>query len=391
MWESGEAGAKRSRLHAVAMTSDIWCRMCGHSETLQRALRADDKCPACGANVYRRKGPPPSPRTHVGQVVRALFSLRGVFFLVGLAIVSEAASFHYALVVPALMMLTLASLKLATRAMRVDTSPKSEGVEFPEVSAEELFDRTALLPALVFALVFLVVPGVLFTIAWPEHREQKPPTRNAAQDMADLALGITPPASPPQHARAHDDDADGDEPGDLSGFDDAQVDPALQAAIASANKRAPPPRANEAPPVHEDEDTSVLDDAHASLGGLAPALMGLALLLLLYAPMALVMFLRTGTTWALFFVPQGIATIVSDVKAYAGLCAFAVPAFGSKILLDRVADALPFYVEPFLLVPRNALILVAWGVCGLYVRQRARTFDMPVDEDDWVPHTPMQR
>jgi hypothetical protein len=291
---------------------------------------------------------------------------------------SMAGKIHYVLWIASMVMITLASLKLAVRAMNV----KGE-IEFPEVSPEELFDRSALLPAGVFALLFLVLPAVLFEIAIPS-----PPPKSAFDSLAPKD-GARVKGMPSQDdldaladygnpsAYVHEGDADVPP--------EAEIDPALRDAVAKV-ERAQKKRAPSAEERAPDAEVSFTRELHDDTKRVGWLLVLAALALFLYAPMALVMFLRTGSTWAFLFVPQGIAAIAQDVRAYAGLAAIAVPAFGLKVGIDRLVEALPFYVEPLLLFPRSALILVAWGACGLYVRQRARDFDMPVDVDDWVAH-----
>jgi hypothetical protein len=359
--------------------ADIWCRSCGHNETLTRALRGDDVCPACGGNIYRRKGEPPRPSTHVVEVLKALLTLRGIFFLIGLNLIALAGNLQPALAIAAAVMLTLASLKLAVRAMNIG----NDGLEFPEVSPEELFDRRALLPAGVFAILFLVIPVLCIDAAFPP-----PASKHDADAMGMLGVpaghkhGAAPAGDAPDlgidfsqlEKMASNNGAPGDN----------DVDPALRDAMAKAH-------VGDADP-DDDDDTGAKVAGHASphkahTTGMSWGLLALGIFLLAYAPMALVMFLRTGSTWALFFIPQGVKTILDDTKAYAGLALFAVPAFAGQVLLDRVIAMVPFYVGPIFLLPKTALILVGWGVCGLYVRQRARAFDMPVDTDDWVPHT----
>lgn len=260
---------------------DIWCKACGHKESLQRALRADEACPVCNAGICKRRGAPPSPASHARHLFAALLSMRGVMFIGAVAIFASVPDWRARAI--AAVMLTLGAIKLAMRAMKVERD-----IEFPELSSDELFDFSAIIPAIAFSLTFLITPWVL------------------------VMFGL---------------DAD---------------------------------------------DTK----QKAMLGGAA--------FLVAFAPMALVMYLRTGTAFALFFFPQGLAAIASDVKGYVGLCMFAVPALAGVVVLDSLS--LPFYYAPLVQLPRVALVLLTWGFCGLYVRSRAREFDVPCDDFDWTPH-----
>lgn len=259
---------------------DIWCKACGHRESLQRALRADESCPVCNAGVFKRHGAP-SPTSHARHLMASLLSMRGVMFVGAVALFASVPDWRARAL--ASIMLTLGGIKLAMRAMKVERE-----IEFPELSPEELFDFSAIIPAIAFSLTFLIAPWVLV----------------------------------------------------LFGLDAEGVRRTLM------------------------------------LSGAA--------FLVAFAPMALVMYLRTGTSFALFLLPQGIAAIASDVKGYVGLCTLAVPALVGVVVLDSLP--LPFYYAPLLQLPRVTLVLLAWGLCGLYVRSRAREYDVPCDDFDWTPH-----
>jgi hypothetical protein len=339
--------------------NDILCKKCGHFETLSRAPRMDDTCPACGSGIYRRLGPAPDPLSHVGQLFRALASLRGVFFVVGVAVLGALP--HITLWIAAAVMITLASLKLAGRAMNVT---HKDGIEFPEVSPDELFDRSALVPAGIFATLFLFVPRLLFSFAFvaPEERDDFWGADSHEQHAADPSI----------------DTVDGD---GWQWQDEAPQDPALAAALADIQKmqKAQTEPSGAAAPSVVPSVTTKKPHGAMRFG----ALFG-ALALFLYAPMALVSYLRTGSTWALFFIPNGIVTIAQDLRGYARLSVVAVTAFVLAYGLDSLTHEWPFWAGPLVLMPRNALQLIAWGACGLYVRSRARQLDMPVDGDDWV-------
>lgn len=354
--------------------NDIRCKSCGHFETLPRPPRADDVCPACGAGVFRREGPAPDPLSHVGVLVRAMGSLGGVLFIVGVALIASVP--HMTLRALAAVMITLASLKLAIRAMNVT---RKDGIGFPEVSPEELFDRSALLPAGVFAIVFTLLPRLLFATAFA-------PSEGRLDD--ELVMQGAEPSLLDHDGAEEFPSLDDDETAWEDAFDEEPEDPALAQAIAAARKesaRAEPPSGNSAPPTAAVALTRppVVDDG-ARPRGLRVAVLLLALMLFLYAPMALVSYLRSGSAWALFNIPQGILDIAKDPRGYARLCAVAVTAFVVGFAFDTLTVDWPFYAAPLAHIPRNTVQLFAWGVCGLYVRSRARQLAMPVDDDDWV-------
>jgi hypothetical protein len=348
-------------------SNDILCKKCGHFESLSRAPRADDACPACGSGIYRRLGPSPDPLSHVGQLFRALGSLRGVFFVIGVAFLGSVP--HVTLWLASAVMITLASLKIANRAMNVT---RKDPIEFPEVSPDELFDRAALMPAGMFALLFLFVPRILFSFAF------------VAPSDRDEFWG----------AEQSDDDGATAQAGDEAGWEWNEdepappEDPALAAALEKVQREHGAKQQDLAAALKSADDAATPDGIEkAPKKAAAPVrwlyLLG-ALALFFYAPMALVSYLRTGSTWALFFIPQGVLAIAGDARGYARLSAVAVTAFVLAFGLDTLTHDWPFWAGPLALIPRNALQLVAWGACGLYVRSRARQLDMPVDGDDWV-------
>jgi len=354
--------------------NEIYCKSCQHFEALPRAPRSDDVCPACGAGVYRREGPAPDPISHLGELVRAMGSLSGVLFIVGVALIASVP--HVTLRALAAVMITLASLKLAVRAMNVS---RKDGIGFPEVSPEELFDRSALLPATVFAVVFALLPRLMITIAIgaPDDSDVHAEDPAVHAFLEDDGTDVEAPIG--EDATWHDDD------------DEEQVDAALAEAIAAAQRE----RAREAgvasatlepqrPPASTTTARATSVDDGAGSPSMRVAFMLLALALFFYAPMALVSFLRSGSTWAILSVPRGISDIAQDPRGYARLCAVAVTALVVGLAVDVLTIDWPFYAAPLVHIPRNAVQLFAWGVCGLYVRSRARQLSMPIDGDDWV-------
>ena len=190
--------------------------------------------------------------------------------------------------------------------------------------------------------------------------------------------------------------ADGDDGAWQDDNEPPPPDPALAAALAAAEKKHG--KAQGASDLAAAGDASKDAQRAQARQGKKPGasvrfgfLLG-ALALFLYAPMALVSYLRTGSTWALLFVPQGVMTISQDLRAYGRLAAVAVSAFAGAFLLDAITYDWPFYATPLALIPKNVLQLVAWGACGLYVRARARQLGMPVDDEDWtlLTRTPAQ-
>src|SRR5687768_11251105 len=134
--------------------AEIFCKRCAHHEELGRGLRVDEKCPACGNGVQRRVARV-GPASHVHRLLGAILSVRGIFFLVAFAAIGTIPI--GALAAGSVLLLFLGSLRLALKAMSVGADGK---IAFPEVSAEELFDKSMLVPALFFVLVFVWVPPI---------------------------------------------------------------------------------------------------------------------------------------------------------------------------------------------------------------------------------------
>jgi hypothetical protein len=340
---------------------EIWCKKCNHHEALGRAIRPDEACPACGGAVYVRRTAPPTPQSHAGVLMRSLLSGRALMFVAFVTLVGMVPDFRARALAAA--MVTLAGLKLAMRAMRVG----QDGVEFPELSFEELFDVKAVLPSVVFSLVFLLAPTLLLGFALATTVVEEPVMSSATEEGADDA--DAPPAG------FDDDDA----------WEEAPADPALAAALAGTARRS----TDDARAAGERTDTEEAREPRpktrpSGLSGARTAACVVAFLLFAFAPIALVLYLRTGTTWALFLVPQGVSAISADPKGYLALCLLVWPAFVAQLGLDALTSALPFYLDPIAVVPRTFAVLLVWGLCGLYVRSRAREFDMPIDDEDWA-------
>ena len=124
----------------------------------------------------------------------------------------------------------------------------------------------------------------------------------------------------------------------------------------------------------------------STLPSLSLALLALAALLLLWAPMALVMYLRTGATVGLVWLPGGLQLIARDPIGYALLLVLVGSSLIVQIGANLALAALPFFVEFPVHVVKGIAVLGGWGLCGLYIRGHARTLDFPCDDDDWVAH-----
>lgn len=320
---------------------ELHCRKCGAHLWLSRV--APDQSCDCGAGLFRRQGDPPRPATHWRQIVNSFFTLRGVLFFAGVAVFGSLPVGLAQRI--AAVLVYLAAMKLATRAMKVT---RAEPVQFPEVSAEELFDFAALVPAAVFVLLFNWLPPILMAFGAsgvldlaPEVRDEPAVVEVPAADDPDDDEGFAALPSPP----------------------DPVSDPATDPAWAAGGEA----------------------DEGGGVAGLVAIAIGL--LLLAWAPMALVLYLRTGTTFGYFHVPEGINMLRADPRGYLVLAALVLPTLGVRFIADLMQAALPFFLAPPIVVVKAAAIILGWGLAGLYVRQHARTFDMPIDDDDWVLHT----
>ncbi len=376
--------------------AEVYCKRCLHHEELGRPLRPNEQCPSCGAGVYRKRPSTPRPATHFPKVLRAIFSLRGIFFLgffsfLGMFPIGISAS-------AAIIMLFLGSLKLGIKTMTMT----SGRIEFPEVSAEELFDYHALIPAIVFVIFFVWAPPLLagyaasgiFSLTGDDDDGpslfSKGHTAATAVDGAKGAKGEEGAAADGMPQK----DLTGGM-GDLMGKN-GTVNPTVAAALEQAGLPADTKldsaslqkmlggaggvglAAPAAPVPHRRAHGHI--DAPRAVAGAA------ALFLFLWAPMALVLYLRTSSTLAMFFLPGGLRTVQHDPSGYLALCFFVLPVLALRVGADALTTALPFFVSPPILFVKGAVVLFAWALCGLYVRQHARAFDLPVDDDDWVPH-----
>lgn len=339
-------------------TVELFCRRC-KSRRFEPRPSPDLAC-ECGAGLFRRNGEPPRPATHWLQIAQSFFTLRGALFF-GTVAIMGALPVGLAQRLAAVLVY-LAAIKMATRAMKVT---RSEPIQFPEVSADELFDFSALIPAVVFVVIFTWAPPILLAFG------------------VSGALDFTPEAREPPAMVASGFDVDG--PG-AAGFEPSEVEDGPFGTRVEVYRGS-----TDGAHLADDVDDKRL--AHKDIedrGGIglwSAAALVLGLLLLAWAPMALVLYLRTGTTFGFFHVPGGVAALRADPRGYLVLAALVLPTLGARFIADVLQGALPFVLAPPLVAGKAAAILLGWGVAGLYVRQHARAYDMPIDDDDWVLFT----
>ena len=381
--------------------AEIYCKRCLHHEELGRPLRVDEACPNCGAGVHRRKGKAPRPSSHIGAVLRAIFSLRGVFFLIGFSLIGMVPI--GALAWASIIMLFLGSLKLAIKSMNTAGGK----VEFPEVSPEELLDKSALIPALAFVFAFVWAPPILlaytasgaFTLSptkadFQETHDLGPPAASAlTTSTSTSSKGAKRRAAIPEMA---------DLPGGIPGMNaDGTIDPQMMKALEQAgiSPDVIAQAQKEGGGVDPKALTKALEDtpapaphlrvkAELDASRIFTALFGL--FLFFWAPMALILYLRTSSTVAMFHVVAGARTIWNDVGGYVVLCMLVLPALAMRFLIDLYSST-SIISSPPLLFLKGVVVLLSWALCGLYVRQHARAFDMPVDDDDWTPNVVVPR
>ncbi|HEY4223485.1 MAG TPA: hypothetical protein VGO62_19140, partial [Myxococcota bacterium] len=327
--------------------AEIYCKRCLHHEELGRPLRADETCPACGAGVHRRKGKAPRPLTHFPAVLRAIFSLRGIAFLVVFSLFGMIPIGPLAWA--SIIMLFLGSLKLAMKTM----SMVDGKVAFPEVSPEELFDKSALIPALAFVFLFVWTPPILLAFAASGVFTIDPgislPTSPTSSTPAAVALAPAPKT-------AHNKKDPGGELGALGAFDGTGgLDPAAvndmlaKAGISQedlAKAQADPQGFAKALQSAPSPDLTPHLRAQTELDAPRVACGILGLLLFLWAPMALVLYLRTSSTLAMVWVPAGARTMMRDPGGYFVLCFLVLPALAARFLIDAYTSTTLIAMPP---------------------------------------------
>jgi hypothetical protein len=360
--------------------AEIYCKRCLHHEELGRALKADEKCPACGAGVHRRNGKPPRPSTHFVLVLRAILSWRGLGFLVVFSLFGMIPV--GALAWAAIIMLFLGGLKLALKSMQVVGGK----IEFPEISPEELLDKSALVPALAYVFLFVWLPPILIAFGISGAF-----TLDPAEDLAN--------AHAVHKSTKHVDAASSDDAMSqaLANFGGGNLGNggAIDPQIASALKQAGVPSdALQGGKLDEATLKKALEDApgpqprlknHVDIDAIGALCIALGVLLFLWAPMAVVLYLRTSSTVAMLYVPAGVRTMLNDPLGYLELCLFVLPALAFRFFVDAYTST-TLIAAPWFLAAKGAAVLVSWALCGLYVRSHARAFELPVDDDDWTPH-----
>lgn len=321
---------------------EAYCRRCGFWEQNHAADRGDPTCPRCQAGLWKRKGPSPSPANHFGVLVSAIFSFPGILFMVVYAVLAAMPLPIYGKALVSLL-LFMGAVKMAYRAM----STEHGRIAFPSLDPRELAE-SSLVPVVVFSLVFMLLPAFLLHLALNPDTD-----RDVMRDRAEYTV----PAVRGSHVKVGN-----------------PQDSSAEMVEETRDK----PTEQHPQPLKKKSLLRRMDKVSWA------ALLG-ALALLLYSAMALVLFLRDNSTWSMFRVDVGLNVIGRDVGGYLVLA-------GMVVALNAVrffTDLEPLHRSILLSIPVNAvkavLTLVAYGVCGLYARQKARLLDVPCDDDDWIP------
>jgi hypothetical protein len=359
---------------------EIWCKTCGHyDEDIGRPIASDEKCPQCDAGVHRRVGRRIEPFRHFDELFRAIFSLNGIIFLAVFALFGSLPIGIAQRI--AIVLLTLASLKFAVHAMQVT---RDKGVTFPELSLDDLFDLRALLPSILFTILFVWVPPflVLVGLGLTVYEMSSPlPTADMGMEVMDEELAKMEQAQWEAMQQQWLDD------GSYGAPPPPPKDPALAAALEETGYDEATDDGEEEQLQRHAGEVEPQASGGVSLGGVG--LMALALLLLLWAPMALVVYLRSGSTFGLFWLPAGIGIGRRDPRGYASLAVLVIGSIGAQVAANALIGALPFFIAPPIVAAKAVVVLLTWGLCGLYIRSNARLLNFPVDEDDWEPNVSM--
>jgi len=114
----------------------------------------------------------------------------------------------------------------------------------------------------------------------------------------------------------------------------------------------------------------------------------ISLLLLAYAPLALVLMLKSNSVVGMLDLPTAIRVIRHDPGGYFFIGLMVLGSFGLTFLLTTIWDAarFPASIAAYLLVVPGLGFTVpfAFGLCGLYVRSKARLFQVACDEEEWT-------
>jgi hypothetical protein len=110
--------------------------------------------------------------------------------------------------------------------------------------------------------------------------------------------------------------------------------------------------------------------------------------------MALLLYLRSNTAAGMFSLPAAIGLVTTDPRGSAFLSALVLVALGVRFALHAMTAGLGLVAAlamGFVLAPvEAALVLLAFGLCGLFVRSKARLLRVACDEDDWEPGVLLQ-
>ncbi|MFH1809085.1 MAG: hypothetical protein ABIJ09_10095 [Pseudomonadota bacterium] len=270
---------------------DVYCRRCQLWEQRARPPQRGETCLQCGAVLHRRRRRSPAPSTHWRALIDAIRSTKGIMFLVLYAVFVGLATMIGRPYLAALL-LYAGAVRLAWRSMNM----QGNSIEFPELSAQDLFNGSVMFGVAVFTVSFVVAPLVLLQLAF-----------------AGVAVSI-------------------------------------------------------------------------------PVAIAVAVLFFAYAPMALLLFLRSSSAAGMLALPAAIGLVSADPRGYGFLAILVLSSLGIRLALGALVGMfglvgrLGFSV---LLAPVEAtFVLVAFGLCGLFVRSHARSLQVPCDEDDWEPLGP---
>jgi len=356
---------------------EVHCKRCNHWNP-NHGARQSHVCPGCEGGLSRRKGLPPSPSSHFKPLVAGILSLSGIILLAIYALMEAAPIARVRALGAAI--LYVGAIKLAWRAMNTEKGV----IRFPELDPRGFLSDSPLGAVLLYVLLFVWVPAGLVQVgASADMGGYAPeiPTLSAEEleEEAEQAAWQKEVSAGRDVPLAHNEE-EGEEAGEAA----PERTPSVTAAEEREHKKLVEEMKVELQRKHVAE-VAAAKAARKKLLGARIGLILLAAVLLLYAAMALVLFLRSNTGWGMFDVRAAFHVIKLDPRGYFTLSAIIVGINAVRF----VADLPIFHSSIFLVIPvglvKGFLTLVAYGLCGLYVRQHARVLGIPCDEEDWEP------
>lgn len=344
---------------------EVACKRCSFWNPAAIPASAMRPCPNCGSALFRKKDDAPDVKGHAKALAATVFSVGGVLVLLIYSVLMALPLWRVRIV--AALVLYVTSVKLAWSAMNA----QGGRIKFPELDPREFFG-TSLIPLVVYAVVFVSLPTLGLAVAWDKdplgwHAD----AQGRLLDAHQTERGAAATAEEEGHEAELDEaafDDDGEPTAEtLAKWEEQreQAEARNAQAVAAANRKA-------------------WRQTRGKIRTLRVGVTLASLFLGFYAAMALLLFLRSNTARGMFDLPAAFTILRTDPRGYLALAAVVMLINAFRSAVSIVGGGTLLAMLPVHII-NGVGTMAVYGLAGLYVRQNARLFGVPCDDDDWEP------